>query len=343
MDAADLALQTLQSSAAKALKGLSLAREYMNYGFTTLRDLGSVDPEWPTIDLRDALNSRLVEGPRLFVAAHIISASAGHGDLRGFYASRWTLPVSAIADDLGSIRALVRREHAFGSDWIKTANTGGDSSAGRRSGAGDLVRRRDGNADVDRPSARHACGRSHRRRRRMQAGHPLWCAQPRTCLSDRRRGDRDGGAGGSLYRSDDADDPGGPDQLRAGTLPCQAVWKFRRDNEGILASQRLLAGSRVKVAYGTHCGMFPFSHGILEFQAMVKAGLSSARALQAGTSVAAESLARSDLGALAPGKLADIVAMPGDPISDIGATAKVDFVMKDGVVYRTPNGAGQRA
>jgi imidazolonepropionase-like amidohydrolase len=69
MDAANLALQTLESSAAKALKGLSLAREYMNYGFTTLRDLGSVDPEWPTIDLRNALNTGLLEGPRLFVAA----------------------------------------------------------------------------------------------------------------------------------------------------------------------------------------------------------------------------------------------------------------------------------
>ena len=107
MDAANLALQTLQSSATKALKGLSIAREYMNYGFTSLRDLGSVDPEWPTVDLRNALDTGLVEGPRLFVAAHIISASAGHGDLRGFYGSRWTLPVSAIADDLGSIKALV--------------------------------------------------------------------------------------------------------------------------------------------------------------------------------------------------------------------------------------------
>ena len=100
MDAPNLAQQTLQSSAAKALKGLSLAREYMSYGFTTLRDLAVADPEWPTIDLRNALNAGLVEGPRLFVAAHIISASAGHGDLRGFYASRWTLPVSAIDDDI---------------------------------------------------------------------------------------------------------------------------------------------------------------------------------------------------------------------------------------------------
>jgi imidazolonepropionase-like amidohydrolase len=83
-------------------------------------------------------------------------------------------------------------------------------------------------------------------------------------------------------------------QLRSGTLPCQAVWKFRRDNERILASQRLLAASEVKIAYGTDCGMFPFSHGILEFQAMVKAGLSPVRALKSAMSVAAEMLARDD-------------------------------------------------
>lgn len=123
-------------------------------------------------------------------------------------------------------------------------------------------------------------------------------------------------------------------ELQAGTLPCQAVWKFRRDNQKILASQRLLARSNVKIAYGTDCGMFPFSHGILEFQAMVRAGLSSIRALKAATSVAAALLGRHDLGVVAPGKLADIVAMPGDPIEDIGVTAKVDFVMKDGIVYR---------
>jgi imidazolonepropionase-like amidohydrolase len=93
MDASNLARQTLESSASKALKGLSLAREYMSYGFTTLRDLGCVDPDWPTVDLRNAINAGVVQGPRIIVAAHIISASAGHGDLRGFYNPRWTLPV----------------------------------------------------------------------------------------------------------------------------------------------------------------------------------------------------------------------------------------------------------
>src|SRR5512142_2895314 len=110
--------------------------------------------------------------------------------------------------------------------------------------------------------------------------------------------------------------------------------ELSKGHEKILAAQKLLTASRVKVAYGTDCGMFPFSHGILEFQAMVKAGLSPVRALKAATSVAAELLNRDDLGVLAPGKLADIVAMAGDPIADIRATAKVDFVMKDGIVYR---------
>ena len=68
MDASDLTQQTLQSSAAKALKGLNLAQEYMSYGFTMLRDLGSMDPQFPTVDLRNALNAGPVNGPRLVVA-----------------------------------------------------------------------------------------------------------------------------------------------------------------------------------------------------------------------------------------------------------------------------------
>lgn len=210
MDAANIAQQTLESSAAKALKGLSLARQYMSYGFTTLRDLGSVDPEWPTVDLRNALDSGLVEGPRLVVAAHIISASAGHGDLRAFYAARWNLPVSAIADDLGSIKALVRREHTFGSDWIKTTNTGGYFSAG------------DDPARVtwfdDEMEALTATARQLGMPVAVHTGAADGCKQAVRCgarslgarLPDRCRGDRDGRAGRGLYRPDDADDPGRP-------------------------------------------------------------------------------------------------------------------------------------
>ena len=334
MDAANLVLQTLQSSAAKALMGLSLAREYMSYGFTTLRDLGSVDPEWPTIDLRNALNGGLVEGPRLVVAAHIISAGAGHGDLRGFYASRWQLPVSAITDDPGGIRAMVRREHTFGSDWIKTANTGGYFSRGD-----DPARVTWFDEEMEAlTSTAHQLGMPVA----VHTGAADGCKQAIRCgarslehayLIDAEGIDMAERAGAYIVPTMQMTQED-LRELQAGSLPCQAVWKFRRDNERILASQRLLARSHVKVAYGTDCGMFPFNRGILEFQAMVEAGLSPLRALQASTSVAAELLDRTDLGVLAAGRLADIVGMPGDPLDDISVTAKVDFVMKDGIVHR---------
>lgn len=334
MDAADLARQTLQSSAAKALKGLSIAREYMRSGFTTLRDMGCVDPDFPTVDLRNALAAGLVEGPRLIVAAHIISASAGHGDLRGFYAPRWDLPVSAIADGPGAIKALVRREHTFGSDWIKTTNTGGYFSPGddpaRVTWFDDEMNLLAATArQLGMPVAVHT-GAADGCRQAIRAGARS-LEHAYLIDSDALAMARDAGSylvpTMQMTRED-------LHALHEHTLPCQAVWKFGRDNQQILQSQRLIAGSDVKIAYGTDCGMFPFSHGILEFQAMVAAGLAPARALQAATSVAAELLGQHDLGVLAVGRHADIVAMPGDPIADISATAQVDFVMKSGVVHR---------
>lgn len=334
MDASKLATQTLESSAAKALKGLSLAREYMRYGFTTLRDLGSADPEFPTVDLRNALAAGGIIGPRLVVAAHIISSSAGHGDLRGFYASRWTLPVSAIADDAGSIKALVRREHTFGSDWIKTTNTGGYFSPGddpaRVSWFDDEMAVLCATArQLGMPVAVHT-GAAEGCRQAIRAGarsleHAYLIDAEALAMA------KQSGAFVVPTMQMTQEDM---QALHAHTLPCQAVWKFSRDNGQIVASQRLIAASDVKIAYGTDCGMFPFSHGILEFQAMVAAGIAPARALKAATSVAAELLGQGDIGVLAVGKQADIVAMRGDPLADIGVTAKVDFVMQNGVVYR---------
>lgn len=334
MDASNLALQTLESSAAKALKGLSIAREYMRYGFTTLRDLGSMDPEFPTVDLRNVINSGLVEGPRLIVAAHVLSSTAGHGDVGGFYASRWTLPISAVADDAGRIKAMVRREHTFGSDWIKTSNTGGYFSPGddpaRVTWFDDEMNMLVATArQLGMPVAVHT-GAAEGCKQAIRAGAR---SLEHAYLIDGEALEMAMNAGAfvvptmQMTREDLR-------ALHAHTLPCQAVWKFSRDNERIVDSQRLIAKSEVKIAYGTDCGMFPFSHGILEFQAMVAAGLSPLRALKAATSVAAEMLGQDDIGVLAVGKQADIVAMPGDPLADISVTAKADFVMKGGVVYR---------
>jgi imidazolonepropionase-like amidohydrolase len=334
VDGLNLARQTLQCSPAKALAGLHHAQQYMRYGFTTLRDMGTLDPEWPTVNLRDAIDSGMARGPRLIVAPHMISATAGHGDMQGMFPCRCHMGLSRVADSPPKIRELVRMEHAFGGNWIKTMNTGGYMSAG------------DDPARVTWfEDEMQALGQTA-----QQLGLPLavHTGAAEGCKQALRAGAR------SLEHCYLIDDEGvamaekvgvflvptmqmtreDKALLVAGKLPEHAVWKFRRDVAAIEDAQRRIARSKAKVAYGADCGMFPFSEGVLEFQAMVVAGLAPARALKSGTSVAAQLLQRDDLGAIAPGRRADIVAMPGDPLEDIAATAKVDFVMKGGRVYR---------
>jgi imidazolonepropionase-like amidohydrolase len=334
LDGLNLQQQILQCSATKALTGLHLAQQYMRYGFTTLRDMGTIDPDWPTINLRDAINKGLIHGPRLIVAAHMISATGGHADMQSAFPCRCHLGLSKVADSPGKIRELVRAEHTFGGDWIKTMNTGGYMSFG------------DDPAKVTWFEDEMQCLAETARQLGLPVAVHTGAAEG--CKQALRAGarslehcyliDDDGIAMAEqsgtflvptmqMTREDKA-------MLKAGTLPTQATWKFRRDVDEIERAQKRIVTSKAQVAFGTDCGMFPFSHGILEFQAMVAAGLTPLRALKAATSVAASLLQQNDIGVLAPGKQADIVALPGDPIADIAATEKVDFVMKTGRIYR---------
>ena len=104
----------------------------------------------------------------------------------------------------------------------------------------------------------------------------------------------------------------------------------------LLEAAALLAKSSVKIAFGTDLGILSYGvNGAVEFAEMVTNGIAPVRALQAATSVAAELLQRDDLGVLAPGKTADIIAVPGNPFTDITVMEKVNFVMKAGKVYKS--------
>jgi imidazolonepropionase-like amidohydrolase len=342
MNAANLASQLLDSAATKALTGLHIARQYMERGFTTLRDLGSADPAWPTVDLRNALDAGLVAGPRLIVAAHLIGSTGSHADVTSLYPPRWQLPVSDPADGPVAIRERVRREHKYGSDWIKTTNAGGYFSPGDDPARvtwfdEEMQAVCDTAAQLGMPVAVHT-------------GAAQACKQAIRCgarsLEHAYLIDEDG-----LELAEQAGVYVVPtmqmtredlDELDRGALPAYTAAKFRRDAEEIQQAQHRIAASGVKIAYGTDSGMFPFSHGNLEFQAMVAAGLSPARALRAATGTAAELLGRSDIGRLEPGRAADIVAMPGNPLADISVTASVDFVMRAGRLDRLPAAPGQK-
>src|SRR5690606_20524025 len=107
-------------------------------------------------------------------------------------------------------------------------------------------------------------------------------------------------------------------------------------------SHRRAIRAGVPIAFGTDAGVFPHGRNAREFQLMVEAGMTPAAAILAATRNAAEALGRSEeLGAIAPGRLADIVAVQGNPLQDITLLQDVGFVMKDGVVYKR-DGAPQR-
>jgi imidazolonepropionase-like amidohydrolase len=306
----------------------------MRRGFTTLRDMGTLDPDWPTINLRDAIDGGFVHGPRLIVAAHMISATGGHADMQGAFPCRSHLGLSKVADSPARIRELVRMEHAFGGDWIKTMNTGGYMSFGDAPAKvtwfdDEMQCLAETARQLGLPVAVHT-GASEGCKQALRAGarsleHCYLIDDEGVAMAEH--------AGAFLVptmqmtREDKA-------MLSAGKLPAQAAWKFRRDVDEIERAQKRIVTSRAYVAYGTDCGMFPFDHGILEFQAMVAAGLTPLRALKAATSIAAKLLERDDIGVVAAGKQADIVAMPGDPVADIAATERIDFVMKAGRIYR---------
>lgn len=118
------------SSVPKALKSLPVLRTLLMNGFTTVRDLGCGDLDHPTIDLRDAVEAGIIDGPRMVVAPHMISARGGHGDFSGLVADQGVArPLElAAADGADEIRTRVRQQIRAGADWIKFAATGGFAS-----------------------------------------------------------------------------------------------------------------------------------------------------------------------------------------------------------------------
>jgi tryptophan 2-monooxygenase len=333
------------SSAAKALKSLPVLRALLHNGFTTVRDLGCGDLDYPAIDLRDAVAAGLVEGPRMLVAPHMISARGGHGDFSGFLADQYQGPSRqlelAAADGCDEIRTRVRQEVRAGADWIKFAATGGFASPSDDPGHATYSQQEmdalvAAAADLGVPATPHSYGDEGIRRavragvRSIEHGN-LASAEALQMIED---------AGVFLVPTQYAilsatrradDDPFWT------AVPEHARRKFVKYRGALSDAAERLAVSNVRIAFGTDAGMFPHQENWREFPMMVSVGITPLRALQAATSVAAELLQRDDLGVIAEGKRADLIAMPGDPLTDIEATGRVDFVMKDGVVYRRPS------
>ncbi|MFC8290594.1 amidohydrolase family protein [Streptomyces sp. NPDC057242] len=333
-----------QSEAMHTLQTLPVLRTMLLNGFTTIRDLMGADLGYTTVALRDAIAAGLIEGPRMLVAPHMISARGGHGDFSAVLDNQFQnhprLLEMSCADGCDEIRTRVRTEIRAGADWIKFGASGGFSSPSddpsqttySQEEMDTLVTTA---RDLGVPATPHGYGDECVRRAvkagvrsvdhgnlatkdtlQMMIDHGVFLVPTQyTILDDARRAD------------DDA--------FWAGT-PLYKRRKFQKYQKALLDGAEAVAASDVKIAFGTDAGMFPHEENWKEFPMMVSTGITPARALKAATSVAAELLQLDDLGVLAPGKTADIIAMPGNPFSDINVTGKVDFVMKEGIVHKRP-------
>lgn len=332
------------SSSAKALLAVEALGILLSHGFTTVRDVGDMDIHgYTTVDLAKAIDAGVISGPRLIPAGHLISTRGGHGDgepLLGADSNPWQ---NSLADGVDEIRKVVRREVSRGAKWIKYAGSGGFSSPADDPSqvpySQDEMNVMVATArDLGIPATLHVYG-DEGIRRALSAG--VRCVEHGNLASAETLSIMES-TGVFLV----------PTQIavirQARLIDDDAFWadaakppyvreKYRRYAAQLMQAAQNLAASKVQVAFGTDIGTFSFAtNNAGEFAEMTANGISNLRALKSATTVAADLLAQPDIGILAPGKAADIIAMPGDPFLDITATEKVDFVMRGGVVHKSP-------
>ena len=323
-------LQTVQESVPeRTIRAVLAARDDLMAGFTAERDMGTEGAGPADTALRNAIDSGLIPGPRLRVCGNAVDILGGHEDAIGYNPEQHVLPNATQADNSADLVKVIREQFKQGADFIKIYETGKDAvvdgqlvtpyqyTQAELSAAVQEAKR------VGRVIAVHATG---------EPG-TLYAAQAGVVSIDHADvlGDetmrimRERGIVAvptftiSEYFSQHSASPERQKQL----LELHAR-EFRK---------QLAAG--VSFAMGSDVGPFPHGTQAREFVLMVKYGMKPLDALRAGTVNAARVLGwQGTAGALKPGFWADIVAVEGDPLSDITALQRVTFVMKGGVIYK---------
>lgn len=320
-----------------ALRGVSYARKTLMAGFTSVRDLGGeVAPH-----LRDAINQGLVDGPRIWAAGKSIATTGGHADpTNGMNSALQHLvgppgPTEGVINSVEDARQAVRQRYKDGSDVIKITATGGVLSYARSGDAPqftvDEIRSVvDTARDYGYRVAAHAHGTEGMKRAVLggvtSIEHGTYMTDEVMNLMKQK---------GTWYVPTIAAGRFVADKAKVeGYFPEIVRPKAARIGAQIQDTAGRAYRAGVKIAFGTDSGVGPHGENAREFLYMVEAGIPSSYALQSATFFAAQVLGADDQGAVEPGMRADIVAMPGDPVTDISTVLKVDFVMKDGVIHR---------
>ncbi|MBS0031593.1 amidohydrolase family protein [Chitinophaga sp. 22321] len=320
-----------------AFHSVVFAERTLMAGFTTVRDLGGANGV--NISLRNAINAGLIKGPRVFTAGKAISATGGHADPSNSY--RRDLmgdpgPKDGVANGPEECRKAVRQAYKYGSDLIKVMATGGVLSVARDGSSPQFSEEElrvivATAKDYGFKVAAHAHG-TEGIKRAIRAGVT------------------------SIEHGSFMDDEGIALAKQYGTwyVPTLTAGRSAADSAkipgyypAIITPKALTIGPKlqttfaraykagVKIAFGTDAAVFAHGKNWLEFTYMVEAGMPPIDAIKSATIKAAELLGITDkLGSITPGKLADIVAVEGDPLQDIQRMGQVSFVMKEGVIYK---------
>jgi len=319
-----------------AIEGTVYARRTLLAGFTTVRNLGESDNS--SIALRNAVNKGEIPGPRIFTAGKFIGTTGGHADPSDGY--RWDLqgdptPKDGIIDSPQDAWKAVRQHYKDGADLIKIMPSGGvldeSSSSGNPQMTLDEIKAVVAAAhDYGFTVAAHAHG-AEAIRRAVIGGvdsieHGTFMDDEDMKLMKEH---------GTWYVPTIIAGQFVMQKAKEDWYPPQVARKAMEVGPKIMATAGKAYKAGVKIAFGTDAGVYPHGDNAQEFVYMVEAGMPPMYTIKAATMHAAELLKHDkDLGSVTPGKYADLVAVPGNPLDDISLMKKMDFVMKAGTVYK---------
>ena len=323
-----------------AIRATAFARATVEAGFTTVRDLGSrfvASREFVDVALRNSINKGVIVGPRMLVATKGIGATGGHfdptGGFRDFLFGREPDYTDGIANGPDEIRKAVRFEVKNGSDVIKAAVSGGVLSLAD---------------EVDTPQLTPAemaalVDESHRLRKKVA----VHCHGDQAAREAIEAG-VDSIEHGSFMKPETLTMMKKKGAFLTPTLMASEWIMGKLDNYPPVLQAKAKAATAarsemfrnavkmgIKISFGTDAAVYPHGQNAKEFKLMVDLGMSAVDALKSATANDAELLGIGQkVGTLEKGKLADVIAMPGDPTFDITATERVSFVMKEGKIIR---------
>lgn len=332
---ADVAAPMKASPAETALVGARNARVTLEAGFTSVRDVGTYRG-LTDVALRNAIDRGDVPGPRMWVAGAYLTIPGGGGELNG------VIPNDQLPPDMRLGVAATPEEAAaktawlldHGADFIKTIATGAVLAIGTEPGAPELTEEQlRAIVTVAHARGKRVTAHAHGAigiRNAINAGvdsiEHASLADEATLLLAKKHGTW---LAMDIYNGDYINDVG----TREG-WPEEYLRKNRETTDTQRAAFKRAVELGINIGFATDAGVYPHGLNARQFAYMVKYGMTPMQAIQSATGRASEEMGRTDVGAIVPGRYADMIAVKADPLTDIQSLEKIDHVMKGGAIVR---------